>query len=1215
LVLACGERGQAAEEPSVEHQRLREKARALNQQGEKLYQDGHHDRAAQLFQEAVAILEKAYPREQFSQGHADLAEGLNNLGVTLDLMGQHRRALSYHERALAMRQALYPKEKYPQGHPHLAQSLNSLGLLLKSMGQYDRALPYQEQALAMREGLYLKDQFPRGHAELANSLNNLGLLLWSMGQYGKALPYFERALAMREGLYPKDQFPQGHAHLAQSLHNLGGLLWSKGETGQALTYFERSLAMYEGLYPRDKYPQGHLSLAQSLNNLGLTLRSMGQYGRALPYVERALAMHQGLYPKDKYPQGHPELARSLGNLGLLLASMGRYGQALPYYERALAMYQGLYPKDKYPQGHPELARSLNNLGGLLEDMGEYGQALPYHERALAMSEALYPKDRYPQGHPELAITLGSLGALLRSMGEYGQALSYLERALAMRETLYPKDKYPQGHPELAISLSNVGGLWEYSGEYGKARSYYEQALAMSEALYPTNKYPHGHPYVVSSLNNLGVLLMKSMGEDGQALSYLERALALREALYPKDKYPLGHPQLALSLNNLGALLRSLGSYVKALPYHERALAMSEALYPKDKYPLGHPHVMASLNHVGGLLDLMGEPGKALSYWERALAMRAGLNEAFLAAASEAQALNYLAKLPLTRDGYLSVALRIPDTDAAAYAHVWHSKGALARLLERRRQAVLLSDPDVHQLAADLADTRSALAAQLLAPAGRFTDQEQRLKDLNQHKEKLERAIAEKLPAFAALQARARRTPRDLTDHLPPNTVFLDLLRYVRFEQDPKTPGKKGEKRTTCYAAFMLRPGQPVRRVELGEAAPIDQALREWRQAVLGWKKGRPEDRTRARALRERLWEPLAKQVPADTQVVFVAPDGPLTALPWAALPGRQPGTVLLEEHAVAVVPHGRLLLDQLLAGPGADAPGGRLLAVGAVQYDQEPAAGEPPQTLLALDRGAAVGEQALRWQPLPGTAAELEQVTALAGQRAVVPRRGVEAGTAQLVADLPKARWAHLATHGFFADAQFRSAFQVDEKLFERLLRASGEVFERSTFGARNPLVLSGLVLAGANRDQKDRGILTAEAIAGLPLAQLELAVLSACETGLGEVGGGEGVFGLQRAFHVAGCRTVVASLWKVDDEATAALMGLFYSKLWRERKPPLQALREAQLEVYRHPERIPAYARLRGPDLSREIPRPVETPEAAKSGARAATRLWAGFTLSGLGR
>src|SRR5262249_46293223 len=197
--------------------------------------------------------------------------------------------------------------------------------------------------------------------------------------------------------------------------------------------------------------------------------------------------------------------------------------------------------------------------------------------------------------------------------------------------------------------------------------------------------------------------------------------------------------------------------------------------------------------------------------------------------------------------------------------------------------------------------------------------------------------------------------------------------------------------------------------------------------------------------------------------------------------------------------------------------------------------------------------------------------------------RGPDAGTARVRDELAQARWAHLATHGFFADPSFRSALRVDEKLFEyRGIR------DRHTPGARNPNVLSGLVLAGANlppakgQDPLDyaQGTLTAETLVGLDLRRLDLAVLSACETGLGDVAGGEGVFGLQRAFHLGGARNVVASLWKVDDQATAALMAVFYARLWDPDHPlpPGEALREAQLTLYRHPDRIAGLAGERGP-------------------------------------
>ena len=176
-----------------------------------------------------------------------------------------------------------------------------------------------------------------------------------------------------------------------------------------------------------------------------------------------------------------------------------------------------------------------------------------------------------------------------------------------------------------------------------------------------------------------------------------------------------------------------------------------------------------------------------------------------------------------------------------------------------------------------------------------------------------------------------------------------------------------------------------------------------------------------------------------------------------------------------------------------------------------------------------------------------------------------------------------------------------------------------------NPLLLSGLVLAGANlpndgdipeMSREDDGILTAEAISYLPLEDLELVVLSACDTGLGDVAGGEGVLGLQRAFHIAGARNVIASLWQVDDEATSALMRLFYHKLWAQGKTPLESLREAQLALYRSPDLAStAVQQPRGVDLSKTVPLPSSGNGTSPAGKVASLHLWAGFVLSGLGQ
>jgi hypothetical protein len=166
----------------------------------------------------------------------------------------------------------------------------------------------------------------------------------------------------------------------------------------------------------------------------------------------------------------------------------------------------------------------------------------------------------------------------------------------------------------------------------------------------------------------------------------------------------------------------------------------------------------------------------------------------------------------------------------------------------------------------------------------------------------------------------------------------------------------------------------------------------------------------------------------------------------------------------------------------------------------------------------------------------LERLLAKTGPKLIATLAGTEVATERLRKELERARYAHVATHGFFADKQFRSVLQSDEKPFAQTMFDDGRIAQRIGEGAR-----CGLVCAGANLpDTPGRGILSADAVAGLLLDDLHLAVLSACDTGIGDVAGGEGVFGLQRAFHIAGCKNVVASLWKVDDAATAALMTRF---------------------------------------------------------------------------
>jgi CHAT domain-containing protein len=389
------------------------------------------------------------------------------------------------------------------------------------------------------------------------------------------------------------------------------------------------------------------------------------------------------------------------------------------------------------------------------------------------------------------------------------------------------------------------------------------------------------------------------------------------------------------------------------------------------------------------------------------------------------------------------------------------------------------------------------------------------------------------------------------------------------------------------AAFVLVKAGKVQRLELGPTALFENAVLAWRKRVVN---SESADEKAAGLLRKRLWLPLEKAV-GGAKTVLLVPDGPLYALPFAALPGSKRGTYLIEELSVVQLPSARLLLElqgvKALHGEG-------LLAVGGLDYGR----GGP-------------------WRTLAGTALETADLARryrvrFSDTRApqmLVGQRGSRSALLKALSGKERWQYLHLACHGFFAPPESYTS------------RGDGGAFAEQraelTF-RRNPLLLSGLVLAGANADPA--GVLTAEEVTTLDLRGCELVVLSACQTGLGRVAGGEGVLGLQRALHLAGARNVVTSLWNVSDPATSVLMEEFYRRLWsKEKLSRLEALRQAQLFVLGHPEVVRARAKELRKRVGAGVALRGEEKEALvvvrgrpTSGKRSPPAWWAAFVLSG---
>jgi CHAT domain-containing protein/tetratricopeptide (TPR) repeat protein len=946
-----------------------------------------------------------------------------------------------------------------------------------------------------------------------------------------------------------------------------------GAYGKALPLYERALEMY-----RQARGEGHPDYATALHNLAALHQAMGAYGKALPLLERALEVY-----RQAQGEGHPDYAKALHSLALLHQDMGAYGKALPLLERAREVI-----RKALGEAHPDYATSLNNLALLHREMGAYGKALPLLERAREVT-----RKARGEGHPAYANTLNNLAALYKDMGAYGKALPLLERALELT-----RQARGEGHPDYAAALNSLAVLHHDMGAYGKALPLLERALEVAR-----KALGEDHPHYATALNNLAALY-KDMGAYGKALPLLERALELRQKALGE-----GHPDYAMSLNNLALLHRDMGEYGKALPLYERALELTRKAQGE-----GHPGYAAILNNLAALHQAMGEPGQALAYSRQALALSRRWLDTSFAHLSEDQRGALLAEVRGNLDAFLSLAdeARVEPAERYAAALLW--KGAVSA---RQRDDRLLRDrPELRESYQQLQQARARLVHLSLQtpPPHRHAAWLGELAELGRAKDRLEGELARRSQQFRAAKDRLGLTPAAVADALSDDTALVDLLEYTHFS--PPERGKGGAQRQLRLLAFVLRKGREPVCVPLGEAGPVRRAVGAWRAEVQRGPAG--ADRTKlARAaaeLRRRAWLPLVRHL-GGCQTVLLAPDGALCQLPFAALPGAREGTYLLEDYRIGYLASAHQLVD---LGRDRDrprrAPRG-LLAVGGVDYGA----------------GAAYG-------PLPGTGPEARRCRALFEKAFPGERADLLAGRGATAAEVQKAcgdgyRYLHLATHGFFEPPD-----RV-ERLMKGILAQRDREQARTLYRDQTatlaglPLLRCGLALAGANRppDPADpdapAGVLTGEAVTGLDLRGCELAVLSACQTALGDATAGDGVLGLQRAFHAAGARALAVSLWSVNDAATAVLMDEFYANLWDKNLSKLEALRQAQLAVLKDPDRVRrkgqellAAARKAGvPEEQLRGPKgrlATELPDGGRVGPggrrRSPEAWWAAFVLSG---
>jgi CHAT domain-containing protein/Tfp pilus assembly protein PilF len=775
-------------------------------------------------------------------------------------------------------------------------------------------------------------------------------------------------------------------------------------------------------------------------------------------------------------------------------------RARPMLERSLSLFER-----SVGPNHPWTASVLGELGVILTNDGDYVRADAVLHRALEIQErALAPDD------PQLGFTLRDLGYLLERRGDLTKAEELCLRALAIFEKA-------EGRTRLQVGtvLNNLGVIYLTRRDYRRAGEYLERALPLREAAFGPDSV-----VVAVTLQNLGIVAREAK-DYARAEAYYLRALASREkSLGPE------HPDIAANLINLANVYRSRGDHPLALETHLRALRMFERTAGPSA-----PFTLLSLVNVARTYAVLGDLPNAVHYQtrlERATETAIALN---LSIGSDRQRVAYLTPIAERTERTLSLNLQMtpgdPDSTALAVTVLLQRKGRVIDAAADMQAALRRrTDAESQALLDELNGVVGQLARLVLNGPQKTAVEEYRksIAALEGRKEQLESQIGRRSAEFRA--ASVPVTFEAVQAAIPASAALIEFAAYRPF--DPAVDMVAAAFGKLRYAAYVVHRAGPPRGVDLGDAATIDKAVEALRSAL--GDPARTDVRQLSRALEDAVMRPLRGLV-GDSTHLLISPDGALNLVPFEALLDER-GRYLVQRYRCTYLTSGRDLLRMQVARESQHGP----LIVA------NPAFGEPAASTAPIPgpTGGTGGQRRsvtsardlseVYFAPIAGTAREARAIGLLFPDATVLAReRATESSLRQFGAP----RLLHIATHGFFLQ-------------YAGVAPKPGAP-ESGGGPGRDPLLRAGLALARANvrgGTEPDDGVLTALEASRLNLWGTRLVALSACDTGVGEVRNGDGVYGLRRAFVLAGAESLLMSLWPVSDSWTERQMRSYYRNL-----------------------------------------------------------------------
>ncbi|MBF0357061.1 MAG: CHAT domain-containing protein [Magnetococcales bacterium] len=853
------------------------------------------------------------------------------------------------------------------------------------------------------------------------------------------------------------------------------------------------------------------------------LEDIGKYEEAERLIREVLA-----YEKKSLPETHPNVLSAQDKLAGILRRKGEFGEAEELYKATLDGYRKVFGDN-----NQATINVMNNLGLTLENAGLYDEAEP-----LLRITFIAAREQMGDNHTTTLAFMNNLAMLYESQGIFDKAEPLYNQAIESST-----EKLGENHPDVIAFVNNLAYLALLQQDYDKASPLFERVLSSW-----IGTLGEAHQKTLKGMNNLA-RVRHHQGKYEEAEKLFVKALALR-----KQVLGAKHMDVLRSMHDLGALYRDMKRY-------DESEKLLQATLKLDDEVLGdqHPYTFETINSLTGLYEDKGEIAEAYKIAKMGFERRTRFLNRMLWATGDNAREGYVRLHRPELVNYLALLTKIDDKAEGGKQVMevgLQRKGLMLKITSEIRQIrKMAKNPELDRIGQELTQARKKLAA--LTLSGPRDDSKghhlEALHELENKVDMLQLKLGDASKRFR--RSVSKLTTEDIVANLPADAALVDYLVY-------KVDGKS----QLMAAVMTIDDGEPNFSLVTFEndMEAIHLAIRDYRTIIQDEDADDDELLEVGMQTYDMVWKPLNEAL-ADRTEVYLVPDGMLNILPFNALVDGD------EEYLAKSLDLHMLTSSRDLIPIDTPAATGGLMILAGPDYDTDKVGDQNTIKKIKGKRASSVsqgmrsfsGMRGLKFDPLPGAEKEgkliMKQVSNKKKNNRIFLKMDAQEVIVQSMKSPPEV--LHIATHGFF--------LKPDDSLRKRLLKlARGAALQMPPPGD-NPLLRSGLAFAGINGnaqflgeiDTNNDGVLTALEVLALDLSGTQLAVLSACETGLGEIHEGEGVYGLRRSFQEAGVEAVIASLWEVSDAGTQALMTGLYSRI-NEGKSPHQALREARFEM-----------------------------------------------------